>query len=48
MISLEGKIMIHGHGSHSDWTEGCVAVEDSVMDILWESVTIGSQVEIYP
>ena len=30
--------MIHGHGSHSDWTAGCIAVDDDIMDILYRSI----------
>ena len=45
---LGGEIMIHGHGSESDWTQGCVAVENDIMDILWEKCQIGTQVFIYP
>lgn len=45
---LGGEIMIHGHGSDSDWTQGCVAVDDEIMDILWDKCPIGTQVTIYP
>ena len=33
---LGGEIMIHGMGSASDWTAGCIAVDNEVMDILWK------------
>ncbi|HZJ83798.1 MAG TPA: L,D-transpeptidase family protein [Clostridia bacterium] len=45
---MGGQIMIHGHGSHEDWTEGCVAVDDDVMDILWDYCPIGTPIFIYP
>lgn len=45
---LGGEIMIHGHGSDSDWTAGCVAVDDKIMDILWERCELGTKVFIYP
>ncbi|NMA94416.1 MAG: L,D-transpeptidase family protein [Clostridiales bacterium] len=45
---MGGAIMIHGHGSHEDWTEGCVAVEDEVMDILWEHCPINTPITIKP
>ena len=45
---LGGEIMIHGHGSHSDWTAGCVAVNDDIMDILWDNCPLGTQVIIEP
>lgn len=31
-----------------DWTEGCIAVPNSAMKFLWESVSIGVVIEIYP
>ena len=40
--------MIHGHGSDSDWTAGCVAVDDEIMDILWDQCELGTKVFIYP
>ncbi|HHT97532.1 MAG TPA: L,D-transpeptidase family protein [Clostridiales bacterium] len=45
--SLGGEIMIHGHGSDRDWTAGCVALDDNVMDVLWEYCKEGSKVFIY-
>lgn len=45
---LGGEIMIHGGGTASDWTAGCIAVEDSDMDYLWELVPNGTEVEILP
>jgi len=45
---LGGEIMIHGHGSYSDWTAGCVAVDNDVMDILWECCPIGTPIIIEP
>lgn len=46
--SLGGEIMIHGHGSHSDWTAGCVAVDDEIMDILWKHCPLGTPIIIEP
>lgn len=45
---LGGAIMIHGYGAQSDWTAGCVAVENRVMDILWAYCIKGTPVTIYP
>ncbi len=45
---LGGEIMIHGHGGSSDWTAGCIAVDDSDMDVLWDKAAIGTAIEIYP
>lgn len=46
--ALGGEIMIHGHGSHSDWTQGCVAVDDEIMDILWRHCPLGTPIIIEP
>ena len=45
---LGGQIMIHGGGSQSDWTAGCIAVDNEVMDALWECCEIGTKILIYP
>jgi hypothetical protein len=45
---LGGEIMIHGIGSHEDWTEGCVAVNNNVMDVLWQYCPLGTPVIIKP
>jgi murein L,D-transpeptidase YafK len=45
---LGGEIMIHGHGSLSDWTAGCVAVDNEVMDILWQHSPLGTPITILP
>ena len=46
--ALGGAIMIHGMGSEGDWTHGCIAVENDVMDILWQHCTIGTPVTVLP
>ncbi|MDM5272426.1 L,D-transpeptidase family protein [Sulfurovum sp. zt1-1] len=30
-----------------DWTEGCIAVTNRAMDILWKSIQNGAKIEIY-
>lgn len=45
---LGGEIMIHGHGSGRDWTAGCVAVDNEVMDILFDACPVGTPVWILP
>lgn len=48
---MGGFIMIHGQKSPpetGDWTAGCIAVENSVMDILFRIMSIGDSVEILP
>lgn len=44
---LGGEIMIHGSGA-SDWTAGCIAVDDDVMDWLYEICDVGTPIEILP
>lgn len=46
--ALGGEIMIHGHGGSTDWTKGCIGVDDEVMDILWEACSIGTKIIINP
>jgi murein L,D-transpeptidase YafK len=54
-----GNIMIHGldpniaakwHEDHwlFNWTNGCIAVTNREMDIVWASVALGTPVEIRP
>lgn len=47
---LGGQIMIHGQkgdlGGQTDWTTGCVAVNNTVMDILWKYCPVGTKVTI--
>jgi hypothetical protein len=45
---LGGWIEIHGDGTGSatTWTQGCVAVRNGAMDVLWEQVRVGTPVLI--
>jgi murein L,D-transpeptidase YafK len=45
---LGGLIYIHGNGSRSDWTWGCVALENNEMKELYDAVTVGTPVTIKP
>lgn len=45
---LGGEIYIHGHGSETEATRGCVALKDSDMKELFESTRIGTPVVILP
>lgn len=45
---LGGAIMIHGHGGSRDWTAGCVAVDNEVMDILFDYCSVGTKITILP
>ncbi|HET6568348.1 MAG TPA: L,D-transpeptidase [Rhodothermales bacterium] len=48
--ALGGYIEIHGHGTgaRTNWTQGCVALSDEVMDELWTVVAVGTPVLIEP
>ena len=45
---LGGDIYIHGNGSRSDWTWGCVALEDTDIRELFNAVSVGTPVTIKP
>lgn len=43
---LGGIVGIHGHGAGSDWTWGCVALEDPAIEELWVACPLGTPVLI--
>jgi murein L,D-transpeptidase YafK len=45
---LGGEIFIHGHGAHSDWTLGCIALEDEDIEELYNAVEVGTPVLVLP
>jgi murein L,D-transpeptidase YafK len=45
---LGGEVFIHGHGSKSDWTIGCVALENDDMKELFDVIPKGAPVIIEP
>jgi murein L,D-transpeptidase YafK len=45
---LGGDIFLHGHGSGSDWTWGCVALDDPDIKELYDTVPVGTPVRIFP
>jgi murein L,D-transpeptidase YafK len=45
---LGGDIYIHGNGAGSDWTWGCVALENEDIRELFNAVTVGTPVRIEP
>jgi murein L,D-transpeptidase YafK len=45
---LGGGIGIHGHGADSDWTAGCIALDDDDVDELFRVLRLGDEVEILP
>ncbi len=44
--ALGGDIYIHGNGASSDWTWGCVALENADMKELFDAVRVGTPVVI--
>lgn len=46
--ALGGEIFIHGGGTSSDWTAGCVALENAHIKELFDSVPMGTPVRIEP
>ena len=46
--ALGGEIFIHGNGSGSDWTYGCIALDDADIKELFDLVPKGTTVEIRP
>ncbi len=46
--ALGGEVFIHGCGSSSDWTLGCIALDDDDMTELFAKVPAGTSVEIRP
>jgi len=45
---LGGAIFLHGGGAFADWTKGCVALNNSSMDELFQVVEVGTPVHILP
>ncbi|SRR6266404_4131996 len=43
---LGGELFIHGNGSSSDWTWGCVALEDKDIRELFDAIPVGTPVTI--
>jgi murein L,D-transpeptidase YafK len=44
--ALGGDIFIHGRGSRTDWTWGCVALDDRDVAFLFEHARVGDKVTI--
>lgn len=45
---LGGEIYIHGRGADSDWTLGCIALDDPDMKTLFDTVPVGTEVVVLP
>lgn len=46
--ALGGEIFIHGNGSATDWTWGCIALEDSDIKELFDSIPLKTPITITP
>ncbi len=46
--ALGGLIYIHGNGAGSDWTWGCIALENEDVKELYDAVGTGTPVTIEP
>jgi len=45
---LGGEIYIHGGGTDSDWTWGCVALKNDEIEELFTAIPVGTKVTILP
>ena len=45
---LGGEIYIHGGGTASDWTDGCVALDNDQMTDIFNAIPVGAKVTINP
>ncbi len=43
---LGGEIYIHGGGADTDWTAGCIALNDPDAQALYDAVPLGTTVDI--
>ena len=46
--ALGGEIYIHGGGTETDWTEGCIALENKQIKEIFEAIPVGTKVKILP
>ncbi len=46
--ALGGEVFLHGSGSASDWTWGCVALDDADIRELYPRIPVGTPVVIEP
>lgn len=44
---MGNEVMIHGGGA-SDWTAGCIALDNAAMEWLWKTMPHGTSIEIKP
>ena len=46
--ALGGNIFVHGRGSSTDWTWGCIALDDADMRELYDAIEVGTPITIHP
>ena len=46
--ALGGEIYIHGGGTKTDWTAGCIALNDADAEALYALIPIGTDIRILP
>ncbi len=46
--ALGGWVGIHGSGALSDWTLGCIALDDADIETLWALCPLGTPVRVEP
>lgn len=46
--ALGGEIYIHGGGTDSDWTAGCVALSDEDAQTVYDLATLGTEILLLP
>jgi murein L,D-transpeptidase YafK len=46
--ALGGNVFVHGRGSSTDWTWGCVALDDADMRKLYDAIDVGTPITIHP
>jgi murein L,D-transpeptidase YafK len=45
---LGGDIFVHGRGSSTDWTWGCIVLDDADMQQVYDSIDVGTPITIHP
>ncbi len=45
---LGGEVGLHGNGVGTDWTLGCIALEDEAIKELWRALKVGDPVVVQP
>lgn len=46
--ALGGEIYIHGGGTLTDWTDGCIALTNQEIGELFNAISAGTDVEVLP